>query len=349
MDFLKSYNAGVNLGGWISQFQKYDHEHFKKFIKEDDIKRIASWGMDHVRLPVDYIVLEDDGNPFNYSEDGFQYIDDCLGWCKNYGLNMILDLHRTPGFSFGTLAENSLFDDINMQKRFLGIWTAIAKRYVNQPHNLIFELLNEIVEPTSYRWNALAKKAVQVIREVDSDRGIIIGGNFYNSVHTLKELNLFDDPNVFHTFHFYEPIMFTHQRAQWMAVTAAYKKEITYPGDFTDFEEFLKLNPQYAESEWSKDFGGDPNDKNLMLKLLNDATDFIKYAQKPLYCGEFGVIESTPLQSRINWNRDFIDIMNEYGIGRAYWTYKGMSFGLLDREGKIVSQEMIDILSKKIY
>lgn len=349
MDFLKSYNAGVNLGGWISQFRKYDQGHFGKFITEDDIKRIASWGMDHVRLPVDYIILEDDSDPFIYREDGFRHIDNCLQWCKNSGLNIILDLHKTPGYSFGTRAENSLFDDVNMQKRFLGIWAAIAKRYVNEQFNLVFELLNEIVEPTSYRWNALVKKAVQVIRDVDDDRGIIVGGNFYNSVHMLKELVLFDDPRIYQTFHFYEPIMFTHQKAPWMDVTSAYGKEVTYPGDFRDFEEFLRMKPEYAESKWSKDFEGRPNDKKLMLKLLSDATDFIKYAQKPLYCGEFGVIERAPLQSRINWNRDFIDIMNEYGIARAYWSYKGMDFGLVDREGKIVSQELINILSKKAY
>ena len=60
--------SGVNLGGWISQYRNYDHTHFQTFIKREDIAQIASWGMDHVRLPVDYPVLEDDTAPFDYKE-----------------------------------------------------------------------------------------------------------------------------------------------------------------------------------------------------------------------------------------------------------------------------------------
>ena len=58
-----SLKIGINLGGWISQYPAYDHRHFKAFITANDIKRIAGWGMDHVRLPVDYPLLEDDARP----------------------------------------------------------------------------------------------------------------------------------------------------------------------------------------------------------------------------------------------------------------------------------------------
>ena len=51
---------GVNLGGWISQFDKYDIKHFNEFITKKDIEYIASLNFDHVRVPVDYNVLEDD-------------------------------------------------------------------------------------------------------------------------------------------------------------------------------------------------------------------------------------------------------------------------------------------------
>ena len=53
---FSGFQKGVNLGGWISQFAKYDDEHFKTFITEKDIAFISSLGFDHVRVPVDYIV-----------------------------------------------------------------------------------------------------------------------------------------------------------------------------------------------------------------------------------------------------------------------------------------------------
>jgi len=64
----KALQVGINLGGWISQYPALDHQHFKTFITADDIKRITDWGMDHIRLPVDYPVLEDDDQPGIYKD-----------------------------------------------------------------------------------------------------------------------------------------------------------------------------------------------------------------------------------------------------------------------------------------
>ena len=47
---------GINLGGWMSQCD-YSRERLDNFVKENDIKRIAEWGFDHVRLPIDYNIV----------------------------------------------------------------------------------------------------------------------------------------------------------------------------------------------------------------------------------------------------------------------------------------------------
>ena len=75
MRIFENFQKGVNLGGWISQFDKYDIEHFDTFITKKDIEYIASLGFDHVRVPVDYIVLEtEEGEPI---ESGYQYLRNC--------------------------------------------------------------------------------------------------------------------------------------------------------------------------------------------------------------------------------------------------------------------------------
>ena len=86
---MDGYMRGVNLGGWLSQFDAPTKEHFDTFITEDDIRRIAGLGLDHVRVPVDYTVIEtEDGEPI---EEGYRYIDNCVQWCRENGLHMILD------------------------------------------------------------------------------------------------------------------------------------------------------------------------------------------------------------------------------------------------------------------
>ncbi len=344
MKRMQGYMAGVNLGGWLSQYREYSYEHFDTFITEQDIKRISSWGMDHVRLPVDYPLLEDDDAPFNYKEEGFKYVDKCVQWCKNHGLNVILDLHRAPGFSFSTPDKNRLFDDPLLQERFVKLWQYFAKRYVNERDNVAFELLNEVVEPDSKRWNVLSHRAMRAIREIDLDRIIIIGGNRYNSVFTLKELEIIDDPNVVYTFHYYEPMLFTHQKASWVDVCAEFNQGQEYPGRFVGLKEFLRKRPEYKGWESQVDV---VNDRGLMEKNLKVAEDFMRSTGKELYCGEYGVISDAPLQSRINWHRDFVDLARELNIGRACWSYKEMNFGLVDADGCVISDELIEVVSKK--
>ena len=54
----KGYRKGINLGGWFAQ-----NDHLEKtydtFITEDDFKVFSKWGIDHVRIPFDYHLLED--------------------------------------------------------------------------------------------------------------------------------------------------------------------------------------------------------------------------------------------------------------------------------------------------
>ena len=52
MKRFDGFMHGVNLGGWFSQCN-YSEDRYNNFIKENDIKTISEWGLDHVRLPVD--------------------------------------------------------------------------------------------------------------------------------------------------------------------------------------------------------------------------------------------------------------------------------------------------------
>ncbi len=81
---------GVNLGGWLSQTNDFSTAHFEQFITEQDIAYIASLNLDHVRVPIDYMLLEEEDG--TKKQEGYHYLDQCLSWCKQYGLHMIIDL-----------------------------------------------------------------------------------------------------------------------------------------------------------------------------------------------------------------------------------------------------------------
>ena len=53
----RGFYKGVNLGGWLSQCD-YSAERLDGFITEPDFAQIAAWGFDHVRIPIDYNVIQ---------------------------------------------------------------------------------------------------------------------------------------------------------------------------------------------------------------------------------------------------------------------------------------------------
>ena len=101
---MKNFNGfmhGVNLGGWFSQCD-YSQHRFDTFITEEDIKTISSWGLDHVRLPIDYNLVETkDGQPI---ESGYDRIKTAIEWCKKYNLNMRKKFrHKSIKFKYSFL------------------------------------------------------------------------------------------------------------------------------------------------------------------------------------------------------------------------------------------------------
>lgn len=344
MKKLDGFMHGVNLGGWLSQCV-HTKEHYDSFITEADIERIAAWGLDHVRVPVDYELVEtEDGTPI---EAGYQYIETCIAWCKKYGLNMILDLHKTAGYVFDDQeASKGFFDNQELLERFTNLWITMAKRFVKDKDILIFELLNEIVDPdVSEQWNRLISKTVDAIRAIDSDVRIMYGGVCFNSVTNVKRLEQPKDENIIFTFHCYEPIIFTHQGASWTeGMPLDYRT--AYPALMKSYVAETKkyLNQMMADNYGEIENPDQECGVDFFLALFKEAANTAEGYQVPLYCGEYGVIDRAEPESTLRWYQDIHNAFEHYGIGRAAWSYKKMDFGLLDEHYEDVRDAIVKLL-----
>ena len=152
---FKGFQRGVNLGGWYSQCD-HSEQRYDTFIRDDDFAVIRSWGADHVRVPVDYELLEDEaGKP---RESGYVRLEHTVALCRANGLNMVLDLHKTAGFSFDPgEQEAGFFENETYQERFFRLWERIAEHFRSYSDMLAFELLNEVTEQAYCdTWNRIA-------------------------------------------------------------------------------------------------------------------------------------------------------------------------------------------------
>ncbi len=340
MKQFTGYMRGINLGGWLSQCV-HTYEHYDSFITQEDIKTVSSWGLDHVRVPVDYQLLRDASH--SDIKKGYAYIDNCLDWCERFGLNMILDLHKTAGFSFDE-STNAFFGSEPLQDRFVELWIELAKRYGKYHKRLTFELLNEVVDDAvCEQWNGIIKRTITAIRQYAPEIKIIVGGVRNNSVLRVSKLDKPYDENVVYTFHFYEPLIFTHQSAHWVdKMTADFHTE--YPAArtklYAETEGFLPAD----QIEFFHAVKTESIDRDFIETAFLEAVRTAEERGAALYCGEYGVIDKTSLSSALNWYTDINSVFEQYGIGRAAWTYKKLDFGITDEHYSDIFDMLIKLL-----
>ena len=314
---MTGFKKGVDLGGWLSQCD-YSEERLDHFIEEPDFAKIASWGADHVRLPVDYnIVQTEDGS---FIEDGFERIAKAIAWAKKNGLNIVLDLHKTKGFSFDQAhGESGFFDSEKLQGEFYALWEEMAKRFGNDPEHVALELLNEITDQSFIdAWNRISAECIKRIRKIAPDVLILLGSYWNNSPDAVKDLAAPADENVIFNMHCYDPLTFTHQGAYWI------------PGDFDQ-------NARYSFEECNID-------ADYFKEKFASAVETAKKYNSPLYCGEYGVIDRVSPEDTVKWYKAIHEAFEDLGIGRSAWSYKEMDFGLSDERMSGVIEELVKYL-----
>ena len=313
----RGFYKGVNLGGWLSQCD-YSAERLDGFITEPDFSRIAGWGFDHVRIPIDCNVIQNtDGS---MKPDGLARIDNALALCGKYNLNAVLDLHKTQGFSFDPgEKEAGFFDSEVQQEKFYAIWECFAARYGSRHEHVVFELLNEVTLAEYLpAWKRISRECIRRIHAIAPEVYVLLGSYCWNSARTLSELDAPCDDRVLFNFHFYEPHIFTHQGAYWMDASFDRERRVSYA--------------ESGMSEaWLEDFLAP-----AFEKAEKDGTE--------LYCGEYGVIDIVPPEEALKWFRDVHAVFERHGVARSLWSYKQMDFGLSDARLDAVRDEMLTLL-----
>lgn len=337
-------SRGINIGGYLSQCV-HIQEHYRSFIGERDIRRIAGWGFDHIRLPIDYEVLETDEGA--KKPEGYAYVSQVVSWCRKYHLDVVLDLHKAYGYDFnhaGDGSKNNLFTHPELKQRFIRLWENIAGEYGNCRH-VAFELLNEVVEEESTdSWNELIRDTVPVIRKNTKETPIIYGGIRWNSADTLKYLEPPQDDHAIFTFHFYEPLLFTHQKAHWVEKMDK-EKDIFYPGSMAYYRTHsaaLGTQGKPVVNAQSQAMG-----PGFIREMILEAVKAAEKADVRLYCGEYGVIDQAPVRDTLRWFEDVDKVFREFNIGCALWTYKEKDFGLIDPRCDDIREDLISLWTGK--
>lgn len=321
-----SIHRGTNISHWLSQSNQRGEKR-RAFFTQDDVNRIAGWGMDHIRLPIDEEQMWAEGG--TREPEAFDLMNAALDWCESAGLKVIVDLHILRSHSFMD-TDPALYTDVKEAQKFAWLWSDLSSVLRGRSEERVaYELMNEPVAKNDADWNRVLRYPLQAIRDREPTRTVVIGSNKWSQVHTFPALDVPDDRHLLLTFHFYNPMLITHYRASWTPKIAQYTGPIQYPGKQIPDAEWAKL-PEAMRDELkneNRDYGRAQMERDIALPI-----SVAKKHHLPLHCGEFGVVKNAPDAVRIAWYRDLLDVFRAHDIAWSNWDYKG-SFGLIDAAG----------------
>jgi endoglucanase len=156
-------------------------------ITEADVAKWQSWGVNSVRMSINYHWLSPaDGV---YLDSGWQWIDQLVAWCRAHNIYVILCMHAAPGAQNPELMSDTpdgkphLWTQPQLYQPWtIHLWQAIAQRYANETAVAGYDLLDEplLSESNPLSGGATIRsfyvKVTRAIRSVDSNHIIFACG-----------------------------------------------------------------------------------------------------------------------------------------------------------------------------
>lgn len=310
------FTKGVNFTNWL-EFRPADKVKEDMFTKVD-FENIKKLGCDVVRIPIHFEKLCGEGPDFEIPQKIWNIMDNIACWADELKIYAILDFHNATNVDSYT--------STNVEGILSAVWTQMATHFADKTPYIIYELMNEPHGIEIQLWNQIIQRVFKLVRNIDKNHYIIVGGADWNSFSAMKTLPDFNDSKVIYTFHFYDPHTFTHQGAGWCHMERvigipfpyAPEKMPPLPKDATDYEKekFLKY-PEQGTIE-------------KMMEFFDQYVEFSNERNAPVYCGEFGCFAPfAKPEERVNWYKLVAQALEERNVPRTSWDYYG-PFGVYD-------------------
>lgn len=293
---------------------KFNQEWSNRPFEEQDFEWIAELGFNFVRLPMDYRIWTDAGDPYRLREAELRAIDRAVRFGEKYKVHVQLNFHRAPGYTVASPPEPlNLWKDEEAQKICVYHWTQFAKRYKGIPNRqLSFNLFNEPAGVDAESHRKVVERVVEAIRKEDANRLIVCDGRDWGMTPNEELATL----QVAQATRGYQPFRLTHYRAEWVQGSDHWEPPNEYPlreGDVVWDKQRL-WDTYYAR--W----------KTLEQKGVG------------VMIGEFGAYKHTPHKVVLAWMRDLLELWKQANWGWALWNFKG-TFGVLDSDRPDVPYE----------
>lgn len=291
LDTAAALGRGINLGNVFEAPREGD---WGLTFKDNYFDAIAAAGFKSVRIPVRWSNHAAATADATIDSAFAARIDHVIDGFLARGLTVVVNVHHYRQLDGDTLdANESAVSASVVRVRFLNLWKQIAQRYKDRSDKLVFELYNEPHGAQQSTWNDLAARGLNVVRQRNPKRMVVIGPVTWNSASSLAQLSLPDDDNLIVTVHNYNPFQFTHQGASWVGGSSAW------------------LGTTCCSAAQKRDIIGP----------LDTAAAWSAAHRYPIWLGEFGSYGKGAIDSRVVFTRLMRDEAEKRNIPWAYWEF----------------------------
>ncbi|HEY2508709.1 MAG TPA: glycoside hydrolase family 5 protein [Streptosporangiaceae bacterium] len=336
---------GIGIGGWLNMenfitgyagteslqraalrramgeeaYQAFFDRFTDCFFGNADAGYLASLGLNCVRVPVNYLLLQDDADPLRVRGSGLDLLEQVVSTCAAHGIYTILDLHALPGgqnahwHSDNPTHVASFWAHRVFQDQVVALWEQIAGRFSANPAVAGYNPVNEPADPDGTMIGPFYARLADAIRARDPRHMLFLDGNRYGTEFSMLGELL---PNTVYAVHDY--------------ALPGIAAGSTYPGT--------------TRGQWF--------DRDVLMQTFLDRTQFMRATGTPIWVGEFGpVYTGEPARDDMRYAllRDQLEIYAEHGASWSIWTYKdlGLQGVVSARSDSPYVQRIAAVLAKK--
>ena len=179
------------------------------YITARDFDLMKGMGMNVVRVPFLYDVVENKNAPYTLRADAWKYLDFAINEAEKRGMYVILDLHGAVGGAAaaseqhdGCVGPAEMWANQTYRDRTKWVWDMIASRYRGRTAVAAYDLLNEPWGTDATTLANFGYELFDTVRAKDPEHMIILPGH-NSGIDAYGNPNARGKTNVAFWMHFY--------------------------------------------------------------------------------------------------------------------------------------------------
>ena len=308
-------SKGVNFSLWFAQREDYPWSMLMTRVTPQDIAAVKVAGFKHIRIPVEPESLEWNPKTRKFSTTKLAFFRQNIDEMRRIGLYVIVDFHPNPDKQVRLSTTASYRDEI---KNF---WIDLIKVLKDIPSEQIgFEAYNEPIFNNQVLWRSYQEELLTSMRAEVPEHTLFATAEPWGSLGPLTQFAPYSDKNIMYVFHYYEPMVVSHQGAKWTEMTKDIKG-LQYPFNQKNFDTVLAQQTNPDTRYMLQDFGKKKWNSSMIDADMKRIRNWANRNSVDIICTEFGCVEKTDTVSRANLITDIRKALDRNMIPWSFWDY----------------------------